>query len=100
MTKPEQAAPYELFEGNVGGFLILKFQKSSIALPYIGLRQIAHQHEPERIVMEFAEQSIEVHGKGLGQLFEMLATLRVKILRVGADEKGGCRIEKLVPLEG
>ena len=50
--------------------------------------------------MEFTEQNIEVHGKGLKDLFESLALMRVKTLRVGAEEKGGCKIEKLVPLEG
>jgi hypothetical protein len=69
-------------------------------LPYIALRQITYSDTPERIVLEFTEQSIEVHGKGLGQLFELLATLRVKTLRIGVEEKGACKIEKLVPLAG
>ncbi len=100
MSKADVAPPYALFEGNAGGFLIVEFPKSKIALPYMALRQITHSQEPERIVLEFTEQNVEVHGKGLGQLFELLAALRVKALRVGAEEKGGCKIEKLVPLEG
>jgi hypothetical protein len=50
--------------------------------------------------MEFTEQSVEVHGKGLDQLFELLASLRVKTVRVGCEEKGPCKIEKIVPLNG
>jgi hypothetical protein len=107
MSKPESEAPYALFEGNAGGFLTVEFPKSRIALPYIALRQITHDQEPERIVMEFTEQNIEVHGRGLKELFESLALLRVKTLRVGAEKnsngsekKDGCKIEELVALEG
>jgi hypothetical protein len=100
MSKAESQPPYSLFEGNAGGFIILEFPKSKIALPYVALRQITQSQEPERIVLEFTEQNIEVHGRGLGQLFESLAALRVKAIRVGTEEKGGCKIEKLVPLEG
>ena|ERR1035437_396239 len=100
MSKAGSDAPYALFEGNAGGFLIVEFVKGRIALPYLALRQISHNQEPERIVLEFTEQNIEVHGKGLGQVFELLASLRVKTLRVGAEEKGGCKIEKLVALDG
>ena len=100
MSKPDSAPPYALFEGNAGGFIIMELPKSRIALPYIALRQIRHSEEPERIVMEFSDQNIEVHGKGLGQLFELLATLRVKSLRLGVEEKGGCKIEKLELMAG
>jgi hypothetical protein len=100
MSKPDSAVPYSLFEGNGGGFLILELPAGRIALPYIGLRQITYSEEAGGIALEFTEQSIEVHGKGLGQLFELLATARVKALRVGCEEKGPCKIEKLVALDG
>ena len=100
MSKPDSAVPYSLFEGNGGGFLIVEVPAGRIALPYIALRQITHGEEGGQIVLEFTEQSIEVHGKGLGQLFELLATVRVKALRVGCEEKGPCKIEKLVALDG
>ena len=100
MSKPDSAVPYSLFEGNGGGFLIVELPAGRIALPYIGLRQITHGEEGGQIVLEFTEQSIEVHGKGLTELFELLAGLRVKALRVGCEEKGPCKIDKLVALDG
>jgi len=99
MNKPDSLPPYSLFEGNTGGFLTVELPQNRIALPYLALRRMTHHDEPERIVMEFAEQNIEVHGRGLNQLFEFLAAARVKALRVGSEEKG-CRIEKLVALDG
>jgi hypothetical protein len=100
MSKPGSAPPYALFEGNTGGFLIMEFAKGRIALPYIALRQITHSQEPERIVMEFTEQTIEVQGKKLEKLFEFLASLRVRTVRVGVEEKGPCSVEQLVLAEG
>jgi len=100
MSKPDSAVPYSLFEGNGGGFLIVELPAGRIALPYIALRQIRHGDEPERMVLEFTDQNIEVHGQGLTELFGLLAGLRVKALRVGSEEKGPCKIEKLVALAG
>jgi hypothetical protein len=99
MSKPDSSPPYSLFEGNAGGFLTVELAQNRIALPYLALRRITHYGEPERIVMEFAEQNIEVHGRGLIQLFDLLAAVRVKALRVGCEEKG-CKIEKLAALDG
>ena len=99
MSKLDSLPPYSLFEGNTGGFLTVEFPQNRIALPYLALRRIELHGESERIVLEFAEQNIEVHGRGLNQLFEFLAAVRVKTLRVGCEEKG-CRIEKLIALDG
>ena len=100
MSKTDSPAPYSLFEGNSGGCLIAELGKEKLALPYLALRQIAHSEEPESIVMEFTENSVQVHGKGLGQLFELLAGLRVKAIRIGCEEKGPCKIEKVEVLNG
>src|ERR1017187_4862237 len=100
MSKPDLAVPYSLLEGNGCGFLIVEVPAGRIALPYIALRQTTLVEEGGQIGLEFTEQNIEVHGKGLGQLFELLAGLRVKALRVGCEEKGTCKIEKLVALDG
>ena len=62
MSKPDSAVPYSLFEGNGGGFLIVELPAGRIALPYIALRQITLGEEGGQIVLEFTEQSIEVHG--------------------------------------
>lgn len=99
MNKPDSSPPYSLFEGNAGGFLTVELPQNRIALPYLALRRIEFHGEPERIVLEFAEQNIEVHGRGLTQVFEFLAGARVKALRVGREEKG-CRIDKLMALDG
>jgi hypothetical protein len=99
MNKPDSSPPYSLFEGNTGGFLTVELAQNRIALPYLALRQITLHGEPERIVMEFTDQNIEVHGRGLSQLFDLLAAVRVKALCVGCEEKG-CKIEKLAALGG
>ena len=100
MTKAESSAPYSLFEGHSGGCLIVEIGNEKLALPYLALRQIAQSEEPEGIILEFTEHSIQVHGKGLEQLFEMLAGLRVKAIRVGCEEKGPCKVERIEALRG
>jgi hypothetical protein len=100
MNEPEAKLPYSLFKGKAGGFLILEFPKSKIALPYIALRQITLHEGPERIVMEFTEQNIEVQGKGLDSVFGFLATLQVEALRVGIYNRDGkveCEIQRIEP---
>ena len=95
MNKEKILPPYECFEGDSGGFLIVEFPKTKLALPYIALRQMTHHEDAERIVLEFTEQNIELHGKGLSGLFKLLAILKVKTIRIGSEEKGTCKIEKL-----
>ena len=92
--------PYSLFEGGVsGGFLIVELPDAQTALPYFALREMKHHSKPERIVLEFASGNVEVHGSGLGQLFEALALLKVKRMNSGVD-KQGCKIESIKLLEG
>lgn len=91
--------PYSLFEGNTSGFLIAELTDARVALPYFGLRQIKHYARPERIVLEFAEKNVEVHGPNLIQLFESLAIMRVRRIGVGVGDKG-LKIEKIQVLEG
>ena len=90
---------YKLFTANEGGFLAVELPDGKTALPYIALREIKHYPKPERIVLEFADKNIEVHGAKLTELFEFLATMKVKEISAG-ENKGGCKIESIKLLEG
>jgi hypothetical protein len=91
--------PYQLFLANEGGFLAVELPDGKTALPYIALREIKHHPKPERIVLEFADKNIEVHGAKLTELFELLATMKVKKINVG-ETKSGCKIANIKLLEG
>lgn len=96
---------YQLFAANEGGFLAVELPDGKIALPYIALREIKHHPKPERIVLEFADKNIEVHGAELAGLFEVLATMKVKKIGIGENKaagegKKGCKIASLKLLEG
>jgi hypothetical protein len=90
---------YQLFAANEGGFLAVELPDGKTALPYIALREIKHHPKPERIVLEFADKNVEVHGAKLAKLFELLATMKVKEISDG-ENKDGCKIERIKLLEG
>lgn len=90
--------PYEV-SADAGGrpFLAIEHARELLYLPCHALRRMRLGDNNSQLTLEFAEESVELTGKGLDQIADLIANTRCTLLRVGEIATIGITHIRVIP---
>jgi hypothetical protein len=87
-------APYELYTGQVGGFVAVEHKEEVLVLPLFSLSRMVlrGQDVSQQLVCEFAAVQVVAHGHGLRDVLDQMMLGRVRLLRIGMSSTCSIRL--------
>jgi hypothetical protein len=92
-------APYELYTGQIGGFVAVEHKEEVLVLPLYSLSRMGlrGQNAAQQLVCDFAALQVAAHGHGLREVMDQMMLGRIRLLRIG--QSSACSIRLLHVVE-
>lgn len=87
-TPPKKQYPYEVAsEGSSRAFIAIIAGNATVYLPWHAMKRMKHDEARALLIMEFANESVEMSGDGLESVAELAASARLKLIRQGETDE-------------